>query len=649
MLNKNQQRAVDTTEGPLLIIAGAGSGKTTTLIHRTANIINKGTDPKSILLLTFTNKAADEMTARGIQLLDDRFNGITACTFHSFCHMFLRRHSYYLGEDKNFIVIDQSTATDTMKLIMSKNPDTDIKGFPSAASLVGLLSASNNMNIDIETAIKTLHEEWLSYTGIIIDTVEEYKKYKKDHNQFDYDDLMEKTVQLLEENEHIRGGAAYQYKYIMVDEYQDSNAMQLKLLKLLCDDKEHPNICAVGDDQQSIYLFRGADFMNILNFQKDFSGCELIILDENYRSNQEILDVANQIIEDAPDKIDKALKGHRTKGSKPVIVSTPDGVSESEFVMNKINDYLAKGINKKDICIISRGSRATAMIESELTKNKISYDKYGGLKFIDRQIVQDLLAALKISIDLHDEVAWFRWLLLYPGIGSKNAHKIYENISKTRDLTSLDKKTAGKFYPYIEDMNRVLEFLHNNDFPIAFDVLTKYYFDLRRLNIAKMKKDKRATEQGVFKEEGLLEMDMEDCENVLKLIAVKYTDAKDFLADMALVNTNLEEDDDRIVVSTVHSIKGLEYKVVFIYDCVEGAFPFTFAEREHNEPYAQEYSKKEMEEERRILYVAVTRAKDDLYIMSPRYVINYGICTKTKINRYLNSSIKKGLVDEMYF
>lgn len=655
MLNQEQQKAVDKINGPILIIAGAGSGKTTTLINRTANIISSGVDPANILLLTFTNKAAEEMKIRGTKMLDDRFDTVTACTYHSFCTILLRRYSSYLGQMGNFVILDQATATETIKLIMSKIDGTDIKGFPHASTIASIISSSLNLGISLQEALLSAYEKYAPNLRKIEEIQKAYNDYKIENNQMDYDDLMLKCIDLLQNHKTIREVTSSKYQYIMVDEYQDSNSIQLKLLKLLCNNKPQPNICVVGDDQQSIYLFRGAQFLNIINYPKEFPGCEIIILDKNYRSNQEILDLSNSIIEDAPEKYEKNLKGFKTKGEKPQLVISDTSLTSASFIIKKIKEYKSSGLNYSDITILSRGSRTTGILEGKLTTLNIPYDKYGGIKFNERALVQDITALLKISVNPLDEVAWFRWLQLYPSIGAKTAHNIFKKIYDNKDTNVLRTIKSKKTSELLNELADILDGFKTQPFDELYETVCEYYFKIRKIQIEAMKNDARTQAQGIETAEDILKNDKEDCKNILNVLAAKYNKTVDFIADLALNNSNTDESDDKVVVSTVHSIKGLEFKVVFVFECVEGSFPFVSPytalgndeEKEDliaNNPLAAKYAKMEMEEERRILYVALTRAKDDLYIMFPQIIMRFGGFEEAQLNRYLVKPLEDGLL-----
>lgn len=638
MLNKQQQQAVDQTEGPVLIIAGAGSGKTTTLIERTANIIQKGVSPQHILMLTFTNKAANEMKARGAALLDERFSYVTACTYHSFCHILLQKYRGFLGAMGEYSILDQVTATDIMQMLITKNPRANVSKFPQPGSIISLFSAAANMGLSVADAVLTLRESWEHWIPVLKELSDGYADYKRTHSQMDYDDLMLETISLLEDHPELRDILHNRYKYIMVDEYQDSNSIQLKLLKLLCNNDPYPNICVVGDDQQSIYLFRGAEFANIINYPNEFPGCQTIILNINYRSNQEICDVANSIIEDAPEKYKKDLQGTYSKGAKPIIAYGRTVREEKEYIVNTIVDYIKAGIDPKEIAVLSRTSRATSMIEAELNKLDISFEKYGGIQFLDRTFVKDMLAILKISVYPLDEIAWFRWLCVYPKIGNKTAIEIYSAINAAGGVERTDLKQVKRLATYHSELVNILNQYTKLTFLEYFDLVMDYYFKLRDQQITEMAKDKRTITSNLDAVQMVRDMDYSDCVDILREIAKDYSHANDFINDLVLRATSADtKEGSKLVISTIHSIKGLEYKVVFICDCIQPEGSVLVQARGDK---AKGYAKKEMEEQRRILYVAVTRAKEDLHVVCPKRMCINGSWQNTVPIRFLDRALE---------
>lgn len=652
-LNKEQEQAVNKTEGPVLIIAGAGSGKTTTLINRTAHIIDMGVAPENILMLTFTNKAANEMKERGKIMLDDRFDKITAGTYHSFCALLLRQYGGFLSSlNNNYIILDTTDSTDAIDLVMSRIDGTKQRGFPRAPKLTSIFSAMRNRGETLEDTILGQWPDYESFVDKFQEIFDSYMTYKRENNKVDYDDLIELTIELLEGNSFIRGKVSEKYKYIMVDEYQDSNAQQLKLLKLLCDNKKSPNICAVGDDQQSIYLFRGAQFSNIINYPKHFEGCEIIILNKNYRSTQEILDISNSIIADAKEKYDKNLVAVRPNGDRPYLVRTASEVGTADWIAEKIAELHNEGVPYSEIAVLSRTSRATNFLEARLRANGVGFQKFGGLKFMDRRFVKDIFAFLKILIDIHDEIAWFRVLQLFPGVGPVTAQKMFSAIDTACATSALDEKRfhngRNKYGQYLDELRDNYNTISKMEFSEMFDKVCEYYFQIRQYAIDAMIAGEVATEQGIGESEDDLETDQKDCEEILKLLASKYRSASAFISEIALEAIAPPAEDGVVTISTIHSIKGLEYKAVFIYNCVEGQFPLLFNDPARAKtPAAKRYALKEAEEERRILYVAATRAKDYLYVMFPQEIRTGYLAGNTSLNRFLLTAYENDMFEDI--
>ena len=497
VFNKEQSQAIAQTDGPLLIIAGAGSGKTTVLTHRTANIIQKGVLPQQILMLTFTKKAAEEMKDRGERLIGPDFQNITACTYHSLCAKILRQHANAIGISRSFAIM--TSDEELWDLMLGKSDDAvcseDNDKFPSSATLSNVFSLAFNKNKSIREIIREQYPTDIpeEYIPSIEKLKAEGEAYKRKHSWMTYDDLMEKTIELLSGNKEIRDEFANTYQYIMVDEYQDSNMPQLSLLKLLCGDKEKPNICAVGDDQQSIYLFRGSEFMNIINFPKEFQGCNLIILDKNYRSNQEILDVANSIIADAPEKFPKTMQGTWHKDELPVIPQTQTVMDENAFILHQIQRTHKDGVPWKEIAVLARTGRITIGLEAVLNGAKIPYDKYGGQKISEMRFVRDIIFLFKSMMDFSDEVSWFWILQLLPGVARVNALKIYQKIKAASGVAGVADKAfeKRKHYQYQKDFAEKFENFHLMDFHQQYQYLTKYYWELRELQLALKAENKR--------------------------------------------------------------------------------------------------------------------------------------------------------------
>ena len=630
-LNEEQIEAVETTEGSVLIIAGAGAGKTTTLIDRTANIIDKGCPPERILMLTFTNKAANEMKERGSRLLDDRFNGVVACTYHSFCANILRKYAACIGIANNFTIADSGDVSDLLSMLRGDMGFSKTKGFPRGAELATIFSAAINKQEKIVDIIVNEHPEASEFANDIIEIYKAFVKYKFEKNIMDYDDLISHTNRLFRERPDIGKNIADAFLYIMVDEYQDSNLPQLALLMHLRS-YENKNICAVGDDQQSIYFFRGAQFKNIINFPKHFAPCKLIILNKNYRSNQEILDLSNAMISMAAEKYEKNLVGFKKKGSKPCIVQVSSSFQEAEWIYKKIKEYVANGTPLSEIAVLSRGSKNTQQLEMMFTKDKnMPYNKFGGIKFLERAFVKDIFAYLKILSNIHDEIAWFRVLQLYPNIGEVYAKRIFEAIEKNGVEELLNPKYNGKKYgAYLSTVYDCYTKLKVLEFDALIpELINKHYAYVRNLAIDIMNSSDAVKE--VAKKE--VAGEISEAQALVEM-ASGYKSIEKFLTDLTLEASGPSFSKDAITISTIHSAKGLEFKVVFIVDCVDGVFPWN-KKTVTDTPKARENAFAEYEEERRVLYVALTRAKDDLYIMWPDVVTKFGTSEKAYLSSFL--------------
>lgn len=631
-LNEEQKEAVLTTEGPLLIIAGAGSGKTHCLTYRLANIIEKGTDPSRILLLTFTNKAAREMTERAKTILDNRCEKVNGTTYHSFCAEILRRYAAEIGFNSNFTICDSADAAEIINLIKEKNGYTKELGLPDGKALIDMFSYMLNKE---KTLVYTLENRYPGYEGLEIEIAkirDDYTLYKYEKNILDYDDLLTQTINLFETYPSICKKMSDYYQYIMVDEYQDSNLLQMQLIKQLRQ-FENKNICVVGDYNQSIYGFRGSNHENILNFPDMFVDCKIVKLNKNYRSNQEILDLSNSVTSSTDERFKNELIGTHHCGYKPKLVKVNTQNDEARYILNKINKYRREGVSLNDMAVLIRGSYDSNMLESLIMeqsgRNPIEYQKYGGIKFFEREFVKNIFAFLKILINYKDEISWFRILKLYPGIGPVNAKKITEGIVengiKELDDTKYVKKKFAEYLPeildYINDMNGI-------DFQEQIEYLVNdYYYKTMQRSIKNMK----TTPANIKKK--LKELDDEIVQaQVLIKLSENYKTVNKFVNDLLLEVPPENVDGEKLTISTIHSIKGLEFKVVFVLGCIEGKFPWLKEPRAATDEAIEEW-KQEEAEERRVFYVAITRAKDDLYLMYPQY----NIFTKetTTLTRFL--------------
>lgn len=611
-LNPEQLRAVKTTEGPVLILAVAGAGKTRTLVYRVAYLIENGVSPESILLLTFTNKAAGEMKERASKMLDDRCSKIEACTYHSFCVKMLRSFGSRIGITPGFEILSSADQNDAISIVKNELSDklaTGVRGFPKAAVIAGIISMSVNKGITIRKLLdQEDYEKVRPWTSEIIAIAERYKEYKSEHNMLDFDDMLVEFLRLLRTCEDIRAGIDRRYRYIMVDEYQDSNRLQDDILMEIR--KDNRNLAVVGDDMQSLYAFRGADVGNILDFPNKMPGCSTITLYTNYRSNQEILDFANEVVKNhATQGIFKEMKGTWKADRLPEVVTAENSYTESEFVLNEISRLLRDGIDDRpvklsDIAVLERTSMSSNMLEIELAKHRIPFVKYGGLKFMERAYVRDMLALWKVLVNDKDEISWYRVLQLFQGIAKKYAQGITEKAGQIgEDILTMHPYATHKFASELAGFKKVYDSWKKIPYPDILDTTIEWYQKHKEETVDSMK-GKTAEEKIMLK--AALKDETESLA-VFTELAGQYRTLTGFLDSIALEPPGEKEEGEYLTISTIHSAKGLEFPVVFILDCADGIFPRTNPKDEDKD-----------NEELRCMYVAMTRAKTALYIMVPR-------------------------------
>lgn len=649
-LNKEQRSAVESTEGAVLLIAGAGTGKTKTLVFRLANIIKQGTSPRRILLLTFTTKAAKEIMDRTTSMLGPAAEGVIACNYHAFCVRLLRQYSADVGLSPNFVIHDSGDSTVTINLVRSNVEKASESDFPKAAELKTLFSSHVNKGMSLDFLIDNEYTNMEPYKAEIKGLFCEYSDYKLSHSVLDYDDLLFYANKLLRENPSIAREVSDSLDYIMVDEYQDSNGLQLDFLRALRQ-FDNKNICVVGDDQQCIYGFRGSKFENILNFPEHFAPCNTIILTNNYRSNQEILDVANSVISKAKQKFPKDLVGQYHVEHKPLHVITSNSSSEAEYVVSKICELYDQGEDMSEIGILARGSADTVFIEALLQKiNWATFQKFGGQKFLEMSEVGDIFAFLKVLVNPNDEVSWFRLFQLCSNIGPVYAKRLTSGITSNGIDELLDKKHTSKKY------GKDLPGLHASitslvGLPLLSQItklVTEIYPDIVVSAIdASTKKtaSKKAEEEREF---------MYKVENKLyKLIDISkgFETAAEMISSLTLEPSDASPDvTDKITISTIHSSKGLEFKHVFIVSCVDTSFP-SVRQSKVLTPYTTQKMDNELEEERRVFYVAVTRAKNFLHMVSPKEIMKFGKINKTDTSRFLEEIYleNEDMLNQIYY
>lgn len=597
-LNQAQLEAVLHKDGPLLIIAGAGSGKTRTLTYKVARLIEDGVSPENILLLTFTRRAAREMISRAENILGAGLGKITGGTFHSFANMILRRYARFADLKNNFTVIDRSDAEDVVNHIRGKIIDKKEKRFPKKSTILDIYSKTINKDIPLDAIVKKEYKQFEHCTEKLIEIANAYNNYKKERSMLDYDDLLLYLKALLMSNEEVRKQISLKYKYVLIDEYQDTNSIQAQIVRLIA--SEHNNVTAVGDDSQSIYSFRGANFKNILEFPNLYEGCKIVTLEQNYRSSQNILDFANKILEQAKEKYSKELFSTIQSSEKPAIICCENTHAEGEFVVQRILEFCNEdGLSLDDIAVLSRSASLMFDVETQLVKQKIPYRKIGGLKFTETAHVKDITAYLRIILNPYDEISLNRILLLQKGIGVSTINKLLPV------LTIQGSKATADMLPVKPsqraDLGNLLTLLSEARNQIA--------------------DPKVVTEKVLAYYEPILMEHYDDASKRLKdfdhilYLSSKYLNLEDFLSDMALEPpdssiTDKEEGavmDECLTLSTIHGAKGTEYKAVFVIGAVDGRFPSMYS---FNSP-------EELDEELRLFYVAVTRAKTYLYVSYP--------------------------------
>ncbi|HOW50684.1 MAG TPA: ATP-dependent helicase [bacterium] len=606
LLNPSQFLAATYSGGPVLVIAGAGSGKTRTLVHRTAWLIENGVEPESILLLTFTRKAAQEMSRRAVSLVG-RGEGsrITAGTFHSFASFLLRRYGTLTGAPPAFTIADQSDAEDIVDLIRRElKLDKKDRKFPRKGPISETLSRSRNLDLPLAETIDRFSPALREFTGDIALIAEMYAKFKTAHRILDYDDLLDYLYRALQEQPEFLAMVQDRWRHIMVDEFQDTNIVQKRIVDLIA--SRDRNIMVVGDDAQSIYAFRGANFENILRFPETYPDCRIIRLERNYRSTQEILDLANAVIDGALIGYPKRLYSDDTAPGRPLIKTFADQESEAGFIVSEIV-ALSSQVPLSDIAVLYRASFHGNFIQAELMRRGIPFVVYGGLKFVERRHIKDILSYLRIVVNRFDAVAWNRVLTLLPGIGGMTAGQVIACVMEHEGRLEFKQFKGRKFHPYLETLATVLETARDSRLsPLQqLEVVKSHYLPLLK-------------EIEADWEERLRDIE------VLEQIAGGYEELEKFLADFALeppsrrLSTNDrppdENEEEPLVLSTVHSAKGLEWHTVFVPHLLDGLFP---ADRSLKRI-------EDIEEERRLFYVACSRAKRRLYLTLPAQIAFWG-------------------------
>ncbi len=597
-LNPQQLSAVTAGEGPSLVIAGAGSGKTRTLVYRVAYLIDSGVDPSNILLLTFTRKSAQEMLQRAGELIGARSERVCGGTFHSVANLLLRRYGRSIGVEPGFTILDRGDAEDLIALVRSQlGLNEKDKRFPRKGTIMEMISKSENTLRSLEEIIL----EEFSHFGDHMDDLSRlknaYQAAKRQKQLLDYDDLLVMLRQLLLMDESARTTISRQYGYILVDEYQDTNRLQAEVVRKLA--ASHNNVMVVGDDSQSIYAFRGATFRNIMEFPQLFPGTQIYKLEENYRSTQPILNLANCIIEEAAEKYTKRLFTRKIDGPLPSLVEAGGENAQSRFIAQKILELREEGVPLSEVAVLFRSSFHSFDLEIELSRKGLPFIKRGGVKFIETAHVKDLLAHVRVIANPLDTVSWNRVLMLVEGVGPKKAHDLLAAIVKTGQPFEVLRGVTGRSGQGLKNLANTLESLSGGEDRSPAEQVNhiyEYYLPLLKEQYDDYPKRTRDLDH-------------------LHTIAEGYPAVDAFLADLALeppdgsaVDVEApDRDDERLVLSTIHSAKGLEWQAVFVIWVVDGKFPSVYSF----------VADEDLEEERRLFYVSVTRAKRHLFLTYP--------------------------------
>ena len=619
-LNNEQREAVEYLNGPLLVLAGAGSGKTKVLTSRIAYLIERGINPYNILAITFTNKAAAEMKSRVIKLIGREANSMQISTFHSFGLKIIRENYNLLNLTSNFAIFDTEDSLTAIKRVLRKL-DIDSNKFSPKAFRNKISSLKNELITSFEYK-KYARDD---FDKMVILVYQEYEKELINDNAVDFDDLLLLPIKLFKEHKDILEKYQERFKYILIDEYQDTNEAQYILSKMLA--KRYQNICVVGDSDQAIYGFRGANFKNILNFEKDYKLCKTIILKKNYRSTKNILDAANSVIKNNKLRHPKELESVKGDGQLITYYRARNGVDEVNYVADEINK-LKKDVSLDEIVILYRTNAQSRLFEEEFLKRNIPYRIIGAINFYARREIKDLMAYLKVINNPRDSISLLRAINTPKrGIGNKTIEEI---ISKSNDegISLFDAITSGKALSF---KNMILE-LQKESEHLSLTELVELVLDKSSLRTELQKENSVEAETRLE--------NLEEFKSITKSFEDKYglISLPDFLYEVSLIsdNTEITDSSNRVTLMTIHSVKGLEFDYVFITGVEEGLFPHMNSMN----------SNSEIEEERRLCYVAITRARLKLYITNSRSRVLYGSEQVNPVSRFVNE-IDDNLLDKV--
>jgi len=605
-LNDQQLEVVMAGPGPLLVIAGAGSGKTRTLTYRVARLLESGVPPGQILLLTFTNKAAREMLHRVSLLLPGDERRITGGTFHHVGNLVLRRNAELVGYKSNFTILDREDARELMDdLASARRQDEDGMKFPKGDVLLDIASYARNTGLPLEKLISTRYPQFHEIRDQVVMTCRRYHARKQELNLMDFDDLLILWHQLLTTHPEVREAQGKMWRHVLVDEYQDTNRLQSDIVELITG--EDGNLMVVGDDSQSIYSFRGANFSNIIDFPTRHPKAKVYKLEINYRSIPEILSLSNASIAHNERQFKKALSAVRPEGGRPEVVCAGDASEQARFVAQRLLEMRDEGFQLRDCAVLYRAHYHSMELQMELTRLQVPFQVRSGLRFFEQAHLKDVASYLKVAVNPKDELAWKRILKLVPRVGKATAEKIWGLVEQDRfgDVKGAIPKAAQKGWEDLVLMVGRIRDLNKSPAEMIRRVLDGGYeihLQTTFANFAARIEDLRRFAD----------------------FALRYSDVEMLLSELALTSgvagkdaMEQADDEDTLVLSSVHQAKGLEWRAVFVLWLVEGKFPDGRAIKEEGGE----------EEERRLFYVACTRAKDRLFLVHPtiadeRYITN---------------------------
>lgn len=613
-LNEQQLAAVTSPAGPALVIAGAGSGKTRTLIYRVAYLLDNGVDAKNILLLTFTNKAAREMLQRVERLLPLDISSLWGGTFHSIANRILRRHADKIGYERNFTIMDREDQKDLMSSVIAES-DVDPKAirFPKPEVLADMFSLMVNTGAKLNDLLRQRYPYFERLEGAIATIRHAYQEKKKSSNSMDFDDLLTKTLELFQNHPDVLAHYRYQFQFVLVDEYQDTNTLQAELIDAIAG--EHRNLMVVGDDAQSIYSWRGANFRNILKFPERYPGAAIYKIERNYRSVPEILTLANRTIAANREQFEKNLQPARPeRKTLPALVPLQSPTEQAQFVAQRILELRDEGVELEEIAILYRAHFHSMEIQMELTNRGIPFQITSGLRFFEQAHIKDVAAFMKLAVNRRDEVAFKRMVKLLPGIGAKTAETLWHNwlagpgsaepVLRFSE-SMLEFKIPAKGRSAWQQLAYTLDELIPEGKPAApatmiRSIMGGVYDDYLRSKFPNAEARRQDIEQ-------------------LQQYGEEFREIDEFLSQLSLMTgmdmdetPGVERDQEAVCLTSVHQAKGLEWRVAFVVWLADGMFPN--ARVLESDPLGEG-----LEEERRLFYVAITRAKDELYLTYPRF------------------------------